>query len=106
MALPVLTKEQRASASQKAVEARQARAKVKEEIKKGQMSLEEVFAQADANPIVGKMKVTSLLTSLPKVGKVTAERLMEKCDISPLRRVRGLGVRQRAMLLEEFAKKA
>jgi ribosomal protein S13 len=44
------------------------------------------------------MKVSALLEALPGVGKVRASRLMDECDISPSRRVRGLGVKQRAAL--------
>jgi ribosomal protein S13 len=54
---------------------------------------------------VGKMKVSSVLESLPGVGKVRARKLMEKLDISASRRVRGLGAKQRDALLGEFSKK-
>jgi ribosomal protein S13 len=51
------------------------------------------------------MKVSSVLESLPGVGKVRARKLMEKLDISASRRVRGLGAKQRDALLGEFSKK-
>ena len=54
--------------------------------------------------IVGKMKVSAVLESLPGVGKVRAQKLMEELDISASRRVRGLGAKQRAQLLERFKK--
>ena len=54
---------------------------------------------------VGKMKVSTVLESLPGVGKVRATKIMEKLDISASRRVRGLGAEQREALLAEFAKK-
>jgi ribosomal protein S13 len=40
---------------------------------------------------------------MPGVGKVRAQRIMEKLGISPNRRVRGLGTHQRQALQEEFA---
>ncbi|MGH8912379.1 MAG: hypothetical protein ACRDVD_07695 [Acidimicrobiia bacterium] len=40
---------------------------------------------------------------MPGTGKVKAKRLMEKHEIADNRRVRGLGERQRAALLEEFS---
>ena len=54
---------------------------------------------------VGKMKVSTVLESLPGVGKVRAAKIMEKLDISATRRVRGLGAKQREALLDEFSKK-
>ena len=54
---------------------------------------------------VGKMKVSTVLESLPGVGKVKARKLMEELDISATRRVRGLGAKQKANLLDQFAKK-
>ena len=44
-----------------------------------------------------------MLEALPGVGKVRATKLMEKLEISPTRRVRGLGAKQRAALIAEFA---
>ena len=50
------------------------------------------------------MKVSNVLESLPGVGKVRAQKLMEELDISASRRVRGLGAKQREQLLERFAR--
>ena len=41
--------------------------------------------------MLAKLKVVSVLESLPGVGKVQARRLMEELDISESRRLRGLG---------------
>jgi len=43
-----------------------------------------------------------LLESLPGYGKIRAQAVMEKFEISPTRRVQGLGRHQRASLLKEF----
>jgi ribosomal protein S13 len=51
------------------------------------------------------MKVSTVLESLPGVGKVRAQKIMEELDISASRRVQGQGARQREMLLAKFAKK-
>jgi ribosomal protein S13 len=51
------------------------------------------------------MKVSSVLESLPGVGKVRAQKTMEELDISATRRVRGLGSKQRQLLLDRFGKK-
>ena len=64
MALPTLTDEQRKQALAKAAQARRLRADLKERLKKSEMSLREVLAKA-SDDIVGKMKVSSVLESLP-----------------------------------------
>ena len=102
MALPQLTDEQRKEALAKAAEARKARAELKEQLKRGDISLKEVLAKASSDEIIGKTKVSALLESLPKVGKVKAKEIMDELEIAPTRRLRGLGDRQRRALLERF----
>ena len=97
---PQLTPEQRAAALVKAAEARAARAEIKARLKMGSMSLQEALDSDDNN--VGKLKVVSMLESLPGVGKVKARRLMEEVGIADNRRVQGLGAQQRKALLEEL----
>jgi len=104
MPLPTLTDEQRKQALQKAAEARRKRAELKGELKSGKRTLKDVLARSGEDT-VGKMKVSTVLESLPGVGKVRAAKIMEKLDISATRRVRGLGAKQRQALLEEFAGK-
>ena len=105
MALPTLTPEQRADALAKAAEARKRRAEVKAELKSGTRSLADVLRNADGDATLGKMKVSTVLESLPGVGKVRAQKIMEELDISATRRVRGLGTKQREHLLERFGTK-
>ena len=102
MALPQLTDEQRKEALAKAAEARKARAELKEQLKRGDISLKEVLAKASSDEIIGKTKVSALLESLPKVGKVKAKEIMDELEIAQTRRLRGLGDRQRRVLLERF----
>ena len=104
MPLPTLTEEQRKEALAKAAEARKQRAQIKGELKSGRLTLADLLAKS-GDDIVGKMKVSTVLESLPGVGKVRARKLMEKLDISASRRVRGLGAKQRSALLDEFSKK-
>lgn len=99
---PVLTPEQRAAALKKAAEARTARAELKEKLKMGSLGLSDALAQADSNDVIGKLKVLSLLESLPGVGKVKARRIMEEIEIAENRKVRGLGANQRQALLEHL----
>jgi len=102
VALPELTPEQRADALKKAAEARKARAELREKLKRGGTDLKQVLKDAETDQILGKMKVSALLVSLPKVGKVKAEEIMSQLEIAPTRRLRGLGDRQRRALLEHF----
>jgi DNA uptake protein ComE-like DNA-binding protein len=95
---PQLTPEQRTAALAKAAEARAARAEIKARLKMGSMSLADAFASDDTN--VGRLKVVSLLESLPGVGKVKARKIMEDVEIADNRRVQGLGAQQKAKLLE------
>lgn len=100
---PQLTPEQRTAALAKAAEARRVRADVKARLKMGTVTLNELIAQADENPIVAKIKVLAVLESLPGIGKVTARRKMEEIGIAESRRLSGLGPQQREKLLNEFA---
>src|SRR6201995_3848880 len=102
VALPQLTEEQRAAALQKAAAARRARAELKERLKRGGTNLKDVLTAADNDEVLGKMKVSALLESLPGVGKVRAAQIMERLEIATSRRLRGLGERQRKALLTEF----
>lgn len=106
MALPSLTPEQRAAALAKAAEARRERAEVKNRLKHSGASLTEVLKEGEKNDVVGKMKVSALLESLPGVGKVRAAQIMERIGIAENRRVRGLGANQIAALEREFGGRA
>jgi hypothetical protein len=103
---PSLTPEQRHAALQKAAAARRQRAEVKDKLKIGSLSLRELFEQADnrdeSGEMLCKLKVVSVLESLPGVGKVRARNIMKELEISESRRLRGLGTNQRKALLERF----
>ena len=103
MALPPLTPDQRAAALEKAAQARKDRAEIKNNLKRGTVTLTDVLNQGQTDDTVGKMKVSALLESLPGVGKVRAQQIMERLGIAESRRIRGLGAKQRAALEAEFA---
>lgn len=100
---PRLTPEQRKAALAKAQQARRVRAEQKELLKTGSVGLGELFRRADDNDIIAGMKIDSVLSSLPGVGKVRAKRALESHGIAENRRIRGLGARQRESLLREFS---
>ncbi len=103
MALPPLTPEQRQAALEKAASSRRERAEIKNRLKHSGASLAEVVAEGQVNEVVGKMRVSELLQSMPGIGKVRAQAVMERLKISETRRVRGLGTKQVAALVEEFS---
>ena len=98
MALPQLTPEQRADALARSAVARRERAAVKNRLKYAQGSLSEVIADGKKNDVIGKMKVSALLESMPGVGRVRARQIMDEVGIAETRRVRGLGNNQIAAL--------
>ncbi len=102
MALPQLTDEQRKAALEKAAAARHARAELREKIKNGDVTFEEVL-DSD-NPIASRLKVSALIESLPGYGKAKAAKVMNELGISATRRVKGLGARQREQLIEALSK--
>ena len=102
MALPQLTDEQRKEALEKAAQARHERAEIREKIKSGKVTLEEVLDSDD--PIANRMKVSALIESLPGYGKAKAAKIMDELGISATRRVKGLGARQREQLIEALSK--
>ena len=103
MAIPQLSAEERQAALEKAKAARIKRAQVRDDLKNGKLSLQDVLAMKD-DPIVGRMKVSTLIETLPGYGKAKAAKIMEELGISATRRVQGLGVRQREQLLEQLTK--
>lgn len=102
---PPLTEEQRRQALQKAAIARRKRAELKEQLKSGRTTLSELLERTQGDDVVGKMKVSTVLESLPGVGRVRARKIMERLDISESRRMRGLGAKQKENLLSEFARR-
>ena len=102
MALPQLTDEQRKAALEKAAQARHERAELREKIKSGKVTLQDVLDSDD--PIASRMKVSTLIESLPGYGKAKAAKIMDELGISATRRVKGLGARQREQLVEALSK--
>ena len=100
---PALTADQRQAALEKAAQARKARAELKERLKMGSLTFEELLSQAGRDDIVAKMKVLAMLESLPGVGKVKARRIMEEIGISENRTLHGLGEQQRKKLFEKLS---
>lgn len=101
MAIPQLSPEERKAALEKAKAARIKRAQVRDDLKSGKLSLKEVLDMKD-DPVVGRMKVSTLIETMPGYGKAKAEKIMGELKIAESRRLKGLGERQEAALLERL----
>lgn len=97
---PQLTPEQRSDALKKAAEARKQRAEIKEKLKLGSVTLAELLEKAPNDELVGKMKVATVLESLPGIGKVRSKKIMDSVGVKETRRLQGLGAKQKQALLE------
>jgi guanylate kinase len=90
----------RAAASRKAVAARRARASLKRDIATRVVSPQEVLRRADADTLspAGTLRITDFLTALPAIGESKRERILAELGISNVKRLGGLGIRQRRAL--------
>ena len=91
-------------ALEKAAVSRKRRAFVKSELKNGSLDIEAILELSKTDEAVANMRVRELLESLSGVGKVRAFTLMERLDISPTRRIKGLGRHQITQIRNEFMK--
>lgn len=87
----------RAAASRRAVAARRARASLKKDVSMRVITPQELLRRAWADPSspAGTMRVTEFLTSIPAIGEGKRDRILERLAISPVKRLGGLGARQR-----------
>ena len=90
----------RAAASRKAVEARRARASLKRDLTTRVVTPQEVLRRADADPLspAATLRVPEFLTALPAIGEGKRDRILAELAISPVKRIGGLGSRQRNAL--------
>ncbi|QKJ19502.1 guanylate kinase [Microbacterium hominis] len=90
----------RAAASRRAVAARRERASLKKDVAMRVISPQELLRRALAAPdsAAGAMRVTEFLTSIPAIGEGKRDRILADLGISPVKRLGGLGVRQRVAL--------
>lgn len=92
----------RAAASRAAVAARRARAAVKEAVKAGERTALDVAETAWGNPDGPEagLRVPDLLGTLRGLGPARVAEVLERLQIAPVKRLGGLGHRQRARLRE------
>lgn len=98
MSLPHLTEEQRRESLKKAAAARAKRAEFKQEIADRTLTARDALDQACDDTTLAKFRVQQFLRSLPGIGGVKADQIMEQLKIAQNRRLSGLGKTQRAAL--------
>ncbi|GGH35758.1 guanylate kinase [Microbacterium album] len=90
----------RAAASRRAVAARRARSSLKRDLATRVISPQEALRRAFADPAsaAGTLRVPEFLTALPAIGEGKRDRILAQLGISPVKRLGGLGARQRREL--------
>jgi hypothetical protein len=95
---PERSQQQRMDALRRANDIRSERARLKESLRAGELLITVVLG--DPPSCVHTAKVLDLLLAVPKYGRVKANRLLERCRVSPAKTVNGLTPRQRKELLD------
>jgi hypothetical protein len=107
---PPLSDEERSRAGAAGVAARQARARVRQQVAAGELGIAEVLQLAQGESVearsLARMRVADLLAGLRGIGPVRAADLMAEVGIAANRRIGGLGVHQSAALLEKIEARA
>ena len=88
--------------ARRAVERRRARAALKRDLTSRVISPQQVLAEASADPtsVAGSFRVTDFLLALPAIGVGKRDRVLEELHIAPVKRLGGLGIRQRDALAQ------
>ena len=97
---PARSLDQRMEALKRANDIRVKRAKLKKDLKDGQVSIDVILR--DPPEYVSTAKVFDMLMAVPKFGRVKAARFLNQCRISQSKTVGGLSERQRAELIGLF----
>ncbi len=90
----------RIEASRRAVAARRARAALKKDVTTRVITPQDLLRRAIADPSSpeGAMRITEFLTAIPAIGAGKRDRILDDLEISPVKRLGGLGARQRVDL--------
>jgi len=90
----------RIAASRRAIEVRRERASLKRDLGTRVLSPQELLRRAEADPrsAAGTLRVTEFLLALPAIGAGKRDRVLEELEIAPVKRLGGLGPRQRERL--------
>jgi hypothetical protein len=95
---PERSLDQRMEALRRANDIRSQRAKLKRDLKSGQVTIQRIIASPPDYVLTAK--VFDMLMAVPKYGKVKATKFLNHCRISQGKTMGGLSERQRNELLE------
>ena len=95
---PERSHQQRMEALRRANDVRSERARLKEGLRNGEVSIVDILG--DPPECVHTAKVFDLVLAVPKYGRVKANKLLERCRVSSSKTVNGLTPRQRKELLD------
>jgi hypothetical protein len=99
MPLPTFTPEQRAKALARAAEVRTARSALLASVSNGEENVPALLDRAKSDPVIGRLKVSTLIRAVPGMGTKRVAALLAQAGIADTRRVAGLTPRQREQLL-------
>lgn len=103
MALTGLSDEARKRGLEKAHLVRKTRSKIKDQLKKGEISLTVLFKDRKLyKEYIAGMKVFQIVSALPGNGRLHAARILEELKISPHKKIGGLGKNQKVNFFEYF----
>lgn len=103
MPVPHISKEKRDESLKKARLYRIQRAQIKQSVKKGIVSLGDVFnGSVNYKDIVGNMKLIDIVKSLPGIGDIKAKKILNSLSISERKTIKGLGEKQKANFKKYF----
>lgn len=105
MGLPERTRAQRLAALALAREHRIATAKIRQQIRDGEVTLGELIARIDDDPVVQRIKVMTLLSAMVGVSGKRSTIILEQAKISPSRTMGGISHLQRDRPLDVLAKR-
>ncbi|MEI6648744.1 MAG: guanylate kinase [Actinomycetes bacterium] len=96
---PTISPEARAFAVAQASRARHERSEIRNQVRRSEISFFDAIV--DPRPSIQKMRVIELLAAIPGVGLTRAKSIMARAEVSPARRIGGLGRHQIASLRKE-----
>lgn len=101
--VPERTYVQRITALDEGNRIRTVRAEFKKNVKRGKASVVDVLLAEPSPKDFASMPVVTLMTALPKVGKVKTKKILDKAKVSPSKTVGGMTARQRRELASWLA---
>jgi len=87
----------------RARETRKVRAEIKKSLKQGRVNLKDVLLNKKIFDKIASMRLVELVSSLPGIGRVRAERILaQELNISLSKRVGGMGSKQKLKFYNYF----